>query len=43
MKRCWTVTTPGYRPFQMVLLDGLLDHAGALREARSIWPNCEVA
>jgi hypothetical protein len=41
-KRTWTVTVAGYRPFQMVLLDGALDYAQALAEARGIWPNCEV-
>jgi hypothetical protein len=43
MKRTWTVRVKGYRPFSMVLLDGELDHAGALAEARSIWPACEVS
>ncbi|WP_275898089.1 hypothetical protein [Pseudomonas parafulva] len=42
MKRIWTVLIPGYRPFSMVLMDGPQDMAGALREARLIWPNCEV-
>ncbi|QZA71313.1 hypothetical protein AH02_44 [Pseudomonas phage AH02] len=41
-KRNWTVIVPGWRPFQMVLLDGALDHAGALAEARCIWPNANV-
>lgn len=41
-KRTWTIRVEGYPPFQMVLLDGALDHAGALREARGIWPTCEV-
>lgn len=41
-KRNWRVTVPGYPPFSMVLLDGELDHAGALREARKIWLDCEV-
>lgn len=43
MKRTWTVHVKGYRTFSMVLLDGELDHAGALAEARSIWPTCEVS
>ena len=42
MKRCWIVTTPGYAPFQMVSLEGEIDHAKALRDARVIWPNCWV-
>lgn len=42
MKRNWTIVVPGYPPFPMILLDGELDYAGALREARGIWPNCEV-
>lgn len=43
MKRTWTVTTTGYAPFPMILMDGPLDHAEALELARSIWPTCEVA
>lgn len=43
MKRCWTIKVPGHPPFQMVSLDGLLDHAGALREAQLTWPECEVS
>ncbi len=42
MKRTWTITV-GARRFSMVLLEQALDHAGALREARLIWPACEVA
>lgn len=42
MKRVWTISVPGYRPFSMVLMEGALDHAGALREARLTWPDCEV-
>lgn len=41
MKRVWTVIV-GPKAFQMVLMEQTLDHAGALREARLIWPNCEV-
>lgn len=42
MKRVWTVSVPGYRPFSMVLMEGPQDRAGALREAQLIWPVCEV-
>lgn len=42
MKRIWTVSVPGYRPFSMVLMEGLMDHSQALAEARSIWTNCNV-
>lgn len=41
-KRTWMVTVTGYRPFQMVLLDGALTYKEALREATLIWPACEV-
>jgi len=41
-KRTWTVHVEGYPPFQMVTLDGEIDRAQALHEARGIWPNCEV-
>lgn len=41
MKRVWTVIV-GSKSFQMVLMEGALDHAGALIEARLIWPHCEV-
>lgn len=41
-KRTWTVIVTGYSPFQMVLLDGALNYEQALREARLIWPRCEV-
>lgn len=41
-KRNWIIHVPGYPKFSMVLLDGPLDHAGALHEARGIWPNCTV-
>lgn len=43
MKRNWTIKVPGYPPFSMVLLDGVLDYAGALIEARGIWPDAEVS
>jgi len=42
MKRVWTVIV-GSKSFQMVLMEGALDRAGALAEARLIWPHCEVA
>jgi hypothetical protein len=41
MKRVWTVIV-GSKSFQMVLMEGALDQAGALREAQLIWPHCEV-
>ena len=37
-KKNWYITTPGYKPFPMILMDEALDHAGALAFARSIWP-----
>lgn len=42
-KRNWTIHIAGWQPFQMVLLDGALDHAGALADARVIWPNATVS
>ncbi|WDY60374.1 hypothetical protein [Pseudomonas sp. PSKL.D1] len=42
MKRVWTVIV-GTKSFQMVLMEGALDCAGARREAELIWPGCEVA
>jgi hypothetical protein len=42
-KRTWTIHVAGYPPFQMVVLDGEINQAQALHEARGIWPNCEVA
>lgn len=42
MKRVWTVIVPGFAPFSMVLMEGSQDHEGALREARLIWPVCEL-
>jgi hypothetical protein len=41
-KKNWQVTTPGYKPFPMILLECALDHDGALAFARSTWPNCTV-
>jgi hypothetical protein len=41
-KKNWYATTPGYKPFPMILLDEALDHAGALAFARCIWPACSV-
>lgn len=43
MKRTWTVHVAGYAPFSMVSLECELDYAGALRDARLIWPNAEVS
>jgi len=42
-KRNWYVTTPGYKPFPMILLSQAMDHVSALAFARSIWPVCEVS
>lgn len=36
MKKSWRVTTPGYKPFPMILLEEALDHAVALEFARSL-------
>lgn len=41
-KSTWTIRVTGYPPFQMVVLDGAIDHAAAVIEARCIWPRCEV-
>ena len=41
MKRVWTVVV-GTKAFQMVLMEQSLDQSGALREAKLIWPECEV-
>lgn len=41
-KRCWTVTAPGWLPFQMVILGDAVDHEGALEIAQGIWPASEV-
>lgn len=41
-KRLWTIKAPGYDAFSMVVLEGLLDYEQALREARAIWPTCEI-
>lgn len=41
-KKNWSITTPGYKPFPMILMDEPLDHAGALEFARSIWPGCTI-
>lgn len=40
-KRNWTVHAAG-KTFQMVVLDGAIDHAEALKSARLIWPKAEV-
>lgn len=42
MKRIWTIKTPGYRPFRMLVMDDPITQEKALAEARSIWPECEV-
>lgn len=42
-KRNWTIHVAGWLPFQMVSLEGDLDHAGALAAARVIWPNATVS
>lgn len=42
-KRNWTVLVEGYEPFPMILLDGELDQAEALKAARLIWPNASVS
>jgi hypothetical protein len=41
-KKNWTITTPGYRPFPMILLEEALDYGRALAFARSIWPRCDI-
>ena len=41
-KSTWTIRVTGYLPFQMVVLDGAIDHAAAAIEERAIWPACEV-
>ncbi|MDU8500926.1 hypothetical protein RYB01_17295 [Pseudomonas syringae] len=41
-KNGMVVSTPGHKPFPMILLECALDHAGALAFARSIWPRCTV-
>lgn len=38
MKKNWTITTPNYKPFPMILLEEALDHEHALALAQSIWP-----
>lgn len=43
MKRNWTIHVAGYSPFPMILLDGMLGYDQALREARLIWPACEIS
>lgn len=43
MKRTWTVHVPSYPDFQMVSLECELDYVGALRDARLIWPKCDVS
>lgn len=42
MKKNWTITTPAYKPFPMILLEEALNHAGALALARGIWLHCAV-
>lgn len=41
-KRNWTVHVEGFKPFQMVSLDGDIDHAEALASALLIWPKSKV-
>lgn len=41
-KRNWTVYVAGYKPFQMVSLDGEIDHKEALASAMLIWPKHQV-
>ena len=41
-KSTWTIRVTCYPPFQMVVLDGAIDHATAIIEARCIWPFCEA-
>ena len=41
-KRNWYVTTPGYKPFPMILLSQAMNHVSALAFARSIWSECIV-
>lgn len=43
MKRNWTVHVEGRKPFQMVVLDGAIDHAEAQKSARLIWPAATVS
>lgn len=41
-KRCWTITAPGWLPFQMVILGEAVDRIGALEIAQGKWPGAEV-
>ncbi|MGV8917823.1 MAG: hypothetical protein ACOH2R_08495 [Pseudomonas sp.] len=41
-KKNWQVTTPGYAPFPMILLEEAMDHEHALAFARSIWPMATI-
>lgn len=41
-KKNWLIHAPGYKPFPMILMDGPLDHEGAMAFARTIWPLCSV-
>lgn len=41
-KRNWTVHVEGWKPFQMVVLDGDITYAEALASARLIWPTATV-
>ncbi|QHE96852.1 hypothetical protein LCG56_26880 [Pseudomonas cannabina pv. alisalensis] len=41
-KKNWLIHAPGYKQFPMIILDGPLDHDGALAFARTIWPRCTV-
>jgi hypothetical protein len=42
VKKNWSVTTPGYKPFPMILLEEAMDHERALAFARCIWPLATV-
>lgn len=42
MKRIWYIHLPNKNPFAMIVMDGAVDEAGALREARLIWPSLEL-
>lgn len=42
-KRNWTIHVEGWKTFQMVVLEGELDQAEALKSARLIWPNAQVS
>lgn len=41
-KRNWTIYIDDRKPFQMVSLDGEIDHAEAMASALLIWPKSKV-